>query len=101
MNLRDFIAWRGDLTFDLIPFNHIDAAIFSQLSMINLDDFLIKNDKNVKMTIKELSELMKKEDVKLTYSTPLHFLDSNIFYRLFLNNHMINDDQKYFLDITY
>ena len=79
MNLRDFIAWRGDLTFDLIPFNHIDAAIFSELSMIDLDDFLIENNKNVKMTIKELSELMKKEDVKLTYSTPLHFLDKNIF----------------------
>ena len=53
MNLRDFIAWRGDLTFDMIPFNHIDAAIFSELSMIDLDDFLIENDKNVKMTIKD------------------------------------------------
>ena len=50
MNLRDFIAWRGDLTFDMIPFNHIDAAIFSELSMIDWDDFLIENDKNVKMT---------------------------------------------------
>lgn len=51
MNLRDYIAWRGDLTFDMIPFNHVDAAIFSQLSMLQLDDVLVNNKK---MTIKEI-----------------------------------------------
>ena len=79
MNLRDYIAWRGDLTFDMIPFNHVDAAIFSQLPMIDLDVFLIEDNHNIKMTIKELAESLNKTNVEITYSTPFHFLDNNIF----------------------
>ncbi|MBQ8293572.1 MAG: DUF2974 domain-containing protein [Bacilli bacterium] len=54
-NLRDYIAWRGDLSFDYEPFNALDAALFSQLSMLNLDEILIKNKKHIKMTIEAAS----------------------------------------------
>lgn len=78
MNLRDYIAWRGDLTLDMVPFNQVDAAIFSQLPMIQLDEILIKNKHNLKMTIKELAECIKEQEEKIKYSTPLHILDNNI-----------------------
>ena len=78
MNLRDYIAWRGDLTLDMVPFNQVDAAIFSQLPMVQLDEFLIKNNRNLKMTIRELAECLKEKEGKIKYSTPLHILDNNI-----------------------
>ena len=33
----DYIYWRGDLSFKQEPFNAIDAAIFSQLSVLDFD----------------------------------------------------------------
>lgn len=33
----DYINWRGDLSFKQSPFNQIDAAIFSQLSLLDFD----------------------------------------------------------------
>lgn len=68
MNLRDYIAWRGDLTFDMIPFNHIDAAIFSQLSMLQLEEVLIKNGNSIKMTIKEIVESLSEEIREKNYN---------------------------------
>ena len=36
--LIDYVNWRGDLTFDIVDFNQVDAALFSQLSLLDLDD---------------------------------------------------------------
>jgi len=33
-NLFDYVAWRGDLSFDLFPFNPVDNIVFSQLSYL-------------------------------------------------------------------
>ena len=33
----DYLNWRGDLSFDTIPFNKIDALLFAQLSYVLLD----------------------------------------------------------------
>ena len=71
MNLRDYIAWRGDLTFDMIPFNHVDAAIFSQLSMLQLDDVLVNNKK---MTIKEIVASFDDNIRNKNYNLQLHYL---------------------------
>jgi len=35
-NLYDYIAWRGDLTFEQSPFNEVDNLILAQLSYIDL-----------------------------------------------------------------
>ncbi len=58
MNLRDYIEWRGDLDFDFSPFNPLDAALLSQLSLLNLDDILIKNGRQLKMTIEDAANLL-------------------------------------------
>lgn len=36
-NLFDYIAWRGDLTFEAAPFSEVDNLIFSMLSFTNFD----------------------------------------------------------------
>lgn len=38
--ILDYINWRGDLSFKQEPFNQIDAAIFSQLSLLDFDDIV-------------------------------------------------------------
>lgn len=37
-NLMDYIAWRGDLSFDASPFGAVDAMILAQLSYIDFTD---------------------------------------------------------------
>lgn len=37
-NIIDYIKWRGDLSFEKSPFNHVDNLIFSRLSYIEFDD---------------------------------------------------------------
>ena len=36
----DYIKWRGDLSFDLSPFNEVDNLILSELSYIGFADLL-------------------------------------------------------------
>ncbi len=38
--IMDYINWRGDLSFAQESFNAIDAAIFSQLSLLDFDDIV-------------------------------------------------------------
>ena len=37
MDFFDYLDWRGDLTFDKVPFNKIDALLFAQISYALLD----------------------------------------------------------------
>ena len=53
MNIIDYIKWRGDLTMDIVPFNHLDALLFSQLSMLRLDEVLIKEGEQISLSIKK------------------------------------------------
>lgn len=82
MNLRDYIAWRGDLSFDVVPFNQIDAALFSQLSMLELDEILIKNGRNVKMTIEEIVECLDNHIIEKNYN--LGFIMPNDIIEAFI-----------------
>ncbi len=74
MNFRDYISWRGDLSFDKVPFNQVDAALFSQLPLLQLDELLIKNGKNIEMTMKEavskLDDHIKEKNYKLGIVIP-------------------------------
>ena len=36
----DYVLWRGDLSFSKDPFNQLDAAIFSQLSILDFDGLI-------------------------------------------------------------
>ena len=44
--LLDYIRWRGDLSFEQCPFNPIDAAVFTQLIMLDLEG-IADNDKGI------------------------------------------------------
>ena len=37
-NIIDYIKWRGDLSFDVSPFNELDNAVFSLFSYLDLKD---------------------------------------------------------------
>jgi len=39
-NMFDYIAWRGDISFSVSPFNPVDNIILSQLSYLTLDDIV-------------------------------------------------------------
>ena len=54
-NLLDYIAWRGDLTFEQDPFNSIDALILSCLSYVNFDKVVPPKSQG-KLTIEKASE---------------------------------------------
>ncbi len=54
-NLLDYIAWRGDLTFEQDPFNSIDALILSCLSYVNFEKVVPPKSQG-KLTIEKASE---------------------------------------------
>ena len=54
-NLLDYIAWRGDLTFEQDPFNSIDALILSCLSYVNFEK-VVPSKSQGKITIQKASE---------------------------------------------
>lgn len=57
MNLLDYVAWRGDLTFEQAPFNEIDNLIFTTFAYLEIGDVLPKEGSDEKVSI---SEVMKK-----------------------------------------
>lgn len=41
-NITDYIAWRGDLSFKMSPFNHIDSLILCQILYTYLDGIILE-----------------------------------------------------------
>ena len=39
-NLLDYIAWRGDLSFEASPFSEVDNLIFSMLTFIDFENIV-------------------------------------------------------------
>lgn len=54
-NILDYLAWRGDLTLDIDPFNSIDALILSCLSYVNFENIVPAKSQG-KITIESASE---------------------------------------------
>ena len=49
-DICDYIDWRGDLSFEVSPFNEIDALIFCQLSYMDFSDLAPKTfDSSIKL----------------------------------------------------
>ena len=100
MNIKDYVIWRGDLSFEMVPFNHLDALLFSQLSMLRLDDVLVKNGKQVSLTIAEAAKMLKnniEEDYDLGLIIPKDIIstfylmaESNRYKDLKLDNYVNN-----------
>lgn len=63
-DLFDYVTWRGDLSFENVALNKIDALMFAQLSYLHFDDLLPVSFSESK-TMKQLAEDFKKSpDVK-------------------------------------
>ena len=77
--IMDYVSWRGDLDFTQVPFNAIDAAIFSQLSIFDFDYIVPESgDGN---SISEVFELYLGKGYQL--SDPVTFLMTNKQHYLF------------------
>ena len=77
--IMDYVTWRGDLSFTQVPFNAIDAAIFSQLSIFDFADIVpVGGEGN---TIKEVFDLYLGKGYKL--SDPVTLLMTNKQHYLF------------------
>lgn len=55
MNVNDYLIWRGDLPFNLFPFNEVDDLIFARFSYLPFD----KIEFNDFETIESISNKMK------------------------------------------
>lgn len=71
VDILDYIKWRGDLTMEMVPFNHLDALLFSQLSMLRLDDVLIENGEQISLSIKKAVKLFKELNIEEKYELGL------------------------------
>lgn len=70
-DLFDYLSWRGDLSFDKVPFNKIDALLISHISYSLLNGLVPSDFKEAK-TLKQLSKDFKAapdyaERVKIGY----------------------------------
>ena len=77
--IMDYIYWRGDLSFKQEPFNAIDAAIFSQLSVLDFDDIVPEVGEGIPLW--RLFELYIEKGYKV--SDPVGLLISNKHHYLF------------------
>ena len=71
VNIIDYIKWRGDLTMDIVPFNHLDALLFSQLSMLRLDEVLIEEGEQISLSIKKAVKVFKELNIEEKYDLGL------------------------------
>ena len=60
-DIFDYIKWRGDLDFNLVPFNTVDNIILSQLSYIHLDNIVPSPESKGRITITEAEYLFTQE----------------------------------------
>lgn len=58
-NMLDYIDWRGDLTFDIAPFNDIDNIIFSQLSYIEFAGIVPPPSKRADISIYDAAKKLE------------------------------------------
>lgn len=76
--ILDYVNWRGDLSFEQEPFNQIDAAIFSQFSLLDFDGIVPNSGKG--RPLWEVFELYLgkgyrvKDPVSLLISNKQHYL---------------------------
>ena len=57
----DYIHWRGDLGFDIVPFNPADGVVFSQLSYLPMDGIVADPGVSGSVSVAELSGLYREK----------------------------------------
>lgn len=61
-DLFDYVDWRGDITFDEVPFNKVDALMFAQLCYLNFNGIVPRDIKTQKTLAQVSYEFMRSED---------------------------------------
>ena len=64
-NIKDYLKWRGDLSFKVSPFNEVDNLILSEISYLNLDGILKKKRTTIQ---KAIEDYLNKYDEKAILS---------------------------------
>ncbi len=54
--LSDYLVWRGDITFDQVPLNVVDALLLSQLSYLNLRGIIGKAERKKECTLAQAAK---------------------------------------------
>ena len=54
--MRDYLKWRGDLTFEQDPFNDVDNLILAQLAYVDYDG-IVSEDREDRISIGEVCKL--------------------------------------------
>ena len=54
-NIEDYIAWRGDLSFDVDPFNEVDNLILSELAYSDFGG-IVSDSKKDEISIKDVAK---------------------------------------------
>lgn len=68
-NLSDYVLWRGDLSFEVRPFNAIDALVLCQLSYLNFFD-IVPTQFDGGITLREAARIYATDS---THGTPEEF----------------------------
>lgn len=66
MNILDYVAWRGDITFEQSPFNEVDNLIFSELAYVSMDG-LMPEDGSDTLTVAQLCRRYTEAGCSQTY----------------------------------
>ena len=65
-NIEDYLKWRGDITFDMDPFNEVDNLLLSEIAYIDFGGIVSESRSEVislKNACKKFFELHTKEEV--------------------------------------
>lgn len=109
-NLFDYLEWRGDLTFEQVPLNHVDNLILSCLGYVVLDELVSGFDCCYTTTVAEAASLFvqlpetvknlrneKDEDVLVEMAKTKRFGNLELLYHVDQTDREI---QKQFAAIT-
>ncbi len=55
-SLTDYLVWRGDITFDEVPLNVVDALLLSQMSYLNLQGIIGKTERKKECTLAQAAK---------------------------------------------
>lgn len=61
----DYLKWRGDLDFDVSPFNEVDNLILAELAYSKMDGIVPELDRAETVSIRELCDLYEKRGYKV------------------------------------
>lgn len=55
-NMLDYLDWRGDVPFNVAPFNEVDNAILAQLSYLDLDGIIPTVEEGGSISVREMAQ---------------------------------------------